>query len=212
MTYSKMGIALVTGASAGIGAIYADRLARRGYDLILVARSQERLDEVAKRIAGSTGRNVSTVAADLNDKADLGRVETLARHRSRHHDVGQQCRHRRRRAAFGVRRRQNAGDDRAQRHGADPPDLCRGSGLCGARRRHDHQHLVGRRYRAGNSQRRLWRDESLCARFQPFAPQGACGQEAAHPGGSARRRRHQFLGRVRRVTRRSAEQGDHAVR
>jgi short-subunit dehydrogenase len=77
MTYSKMGIAMVTGASAGIGAIYADRLARRGYDLILVARSQERLDEVARRIAGSTNCNVSTVAADLNDKADLGRIETL---------------------------------------------------------------------------------------------------------------------------------------
>ncbi|TIM57439.1 SDR family oxidoreductase [Mesorhizobium sp.] len=76
MTYSKMGIALVTGASAGIGAIYADRLARRGYDLILVARSQERLDEVAKRIAGSTNCNVSAVTADLN-KADLGRIETL---------------------------------------------------------------------------------------------------------------------------------------
>ena len=77
MTYSKMGIAMVTGASAGIGAIYADRLARRGYDLILVARSQERLDEVARRIAGSTNCNVSAVAADLNDKADLGRIETL---------------------------------------------------------------------------------------------------------------------------------------
>jgi short-subunit dehydrogenase len=77
MTHSKMGTALVTGASAGIGAIYADRLARRGYDLILVARSQERLAEVAKRIAGSTKRNVSTIAADLNDRADLGRIEAV---------------------------------------------------------------------------------------------------------------------------------------
>src|SRR5688500_10027220 len=77
MTTSQKGIALVTGASAGIGAIYADRLARRGYDLILVARSQKNLDEVAKRIAGSTGRKVITIAADLNDKADLARVETV---------------------------------------------------------------------------------------------------------------------------------------
>jgi len=77
MTYSKMGIALVTGASTGIGAIYADRLARRGYDLILVARSRERLDEAAKRIAGSTGRNVNTVAADLGNKADLESVERV---------------------------------------------------------------------------------------------------------------------------------------
>ncbi|RWP64422.1 SDR family oxidoreductase [Mesorhizobium sp.] len=77
MTTSQKGIAVVTGASAGIGAIYADRLARRGYDLILVARGQKKLDEVAKRIAGSTGRKVITIAADLNDKADLARVETV---------------------------------------------------------------------------------------------------------------------------------------
>ena len=77
MSTSSKGIALVTGASAGIGAIYADRLARRGYDLILVARSQARLDDVAKRVAGSTGRAVRTVAADLNDKADLKRIETI---------------------------------------------------------------------------------------------------------------------------------------
>lgn len=77
MSISSKGIAVVTGASAGIGAVYADRLARRGYDLLLVARSQARLDDVAQRIARTTGRAVRTVAADLNDKADLKRVETI---------------------------------------------------------------------------------------------------------------------------------------
>lgn len=77
MTNSPKGIAVITGASTGIGAVYADRLARQGYDLILVARSQSKLDDVAKRVAGATGRNIQVVAADLNDKADLKRIETL---------------------------------------------------------------------------------------------------------------------------------------
>jgi short-subunit dehydrogenase len=77
MSASPKGTAVVTGASAGIGAIYADRLARRGYDLILVARSRARLDEVSKRVAGATGRIVKPVVADLNNKADLKRVETI---------------------------------------------------------------------------------------------------------------------------------------
>jgi short-subunit dehydrogenase len=67
----------VTGASSGIGAVYADRLVRRGYDLILVARSQKKQDEVARRVAGASGRAVDVMVADLNDKADLARVEKL---------------------------------------------------------------------------------------------------------------------------------------
>ncbi|HTK14377.1 MAG TPA: SDR family oxidoreductase [Xanthobacteraceae bacterium] len=70
------GTALITGASSGIGAIYADRLAKRGYDLILVARNENRLTALAKRLTGETGRSVQTIAVDLNDKAGLARVAT----------------------------------------------------------------------------------------------------------------------------------------
>lgn len=76
---SEKGIALVTGASSGIGAIYADRLARRGYDLILVARNTERLQEAASRITDATGRSVNVVTADLSDSDDLFRVERILR-------------------------------------------------------------------------------------------------------------------------------------
>ena len=73
------GTALITGASTGIGAIYADRLAKRGYDLILVARNKSRLATLAHRLRSETGRAVETLAADLGDKADLARVETVLR-------------------------------------------------------------------------------------------------------------------------------------
>ena len=71
------GTALITGASTGIGAIYAERLARRGYDLILVARNRERLEQLAQRLSEQSGRRVEVLVADLNDKADLARVEQL---------------------------------------------------------------------------------------------------------------------------------------
>jgi short-subunit dehydrogenase len=74
-----IGTALITGASGGIGAIYADRLAKRGYDLILVARNKNRLGVLAERLKDETGRSVETIAADLNDKTDLARIETTLR-------------------------------------------------------------------------------------------------------------------------------------
>jgi short-subunit dehydrogenase len=76
---SPKGTALVTGASAGIGAVYAQRLAKRGYDLILVARNADRLKALADRLSAETGRSVSTIAADLNNKVDLLKIENVLR-------------------------------------------------------------------------------------------------------------------------------------
>jgi short-subunit dehydrogenase len=69
------GTALVTGASSGIGAVYADRLARRGYDLILVARDEQRLNALAERLRAQTGRAITVLPSDLNDRASLAKVE-----------------------------------------------------------------------------------------------------------------------------------------
>jgi short-subunit dehydrogenase len=77
------GIALITGASSGIGATYADRFARRGYDLILVARDERRLDGLASRLGRETGAVVEVLRADLTAREDLARVEQRVRDESR---------------------------------------------------------------------------------------------------------------------------------
>jgi short-subunit dehydrogenase len=76
------GIALITGASSGIGAVYADRLAARGKDLILVARRRDRLEKLAASLRQKFDRNVDIVEADLADPSDLASVETIIRNTS----------------------------------------------------------------------------------------------------------------------------------
>lgn len=74
-----MSKALITGASSGIGEVYADRLAHRGFDLVLVARSAAKLETLAARLRTETGVSIETLPADLANAADLLEVESRLR-------------------------------------------------------------------------------------------------------------------------------------
>jgi uncharacterized protein len=81
-TGARRPLALVTGASSGIGATYASRLAGRGYDLLLVARRKERLEKLARELEQSGGIRAEVLAADLAKDADLRQVEEQIARRS----------------------------------------------------------------------------------------------------------------------------------
>lgn len=78
-TQNEKGTALITGASSGIGATYAERLARRGHDLLLVARDLPRLEALAARLSQEFGVKVEVLKADLTDAADLQAVSQRLR-------------------------------------------------------------------------------------------------------------------------------------
>ena len=70
------GTAVVTGASTGIGAVYADRLARRGFDLLIIARDAKRLTDLSSELTSKTGRKVDIISVNLTNKEDLRKVES----------------------------------------------------------------------------------------------------------------------------------------
>ncbi len=76
---SQIPTVLITGASTGIGATYAERFARRGHDLVLVARDVVRMETLASRLRQETGVTVVTLQADLTQATDLAKVETRLR-------------------------------------------------------------------------------------------------------------------------------------
>lgn len=71
---ASAGVALITGASSGIGATYAEYLAQAGYDLILVARRRERLEALAESLRTRTGIMIEVLPADLSVPEDVARV------------------------------------------------------------------------------------------------------------------------------------------
>ncbi|WP_236194020.1 SDR family NAD(P)-dependent oxidoreductase [Pseudomonas glycinae] len=75
----SQGTALVTGASSGIGAVYAERLAARGFDLLLVARDQERLESAARKLRDAHGVQVEVLKADLTQKDEVLKLEQRLR-------------------------------------------------------------------------------------------------------------------------------------
>ncbi len=72
-------VALVTGASSGIGRAFAGRLAARGFDLMLVGRNRARLDEVASDLSGAHRISAKVLTADLSDEDDVRRIEQAIR-------------------------------------------------------------------------------------------------------------------------------------
>jgi short-subunit dehydrogenase len=74
---------LITGASSGIGATYAERFARRGHDLVLVARDKARLETLAARLRKAHGVAIDILQADLTQPNDLAAVEKRLRDDSR---------------------------------------------------------------------------------------------------------------------------------
>lgn len=76
---SHLPTVLVTGASSGIGQVYAERFAARGHDLVLVARDESRMEALAERLRRDVGVAVDVVGADLTDPADLERIEARLR-------------------------------------------------------------------------------------------------------------------------------------
>ncbi|MEE9331184.1 MAG: SDR family oxidoreductase [Methylophilaceae bacterium] len=82
MSNTSKGTALITGASSGIGAVYADRLSKQGYNLILVARSEEKLNRLATQLSEETNCLVEVIRADLTNKADLATVEVVLKNDS----------------------------------------------------------------------------------------------------------------------------------
>ena len=164
--------ALVTGASAGIGAAFAERLARDGYDLVIVARDRERLEARARQLHERCDVQVEVLPADLTEPSELHIVEAVVAdaaldllvNNAGFGTIGQV-----RRARCGAR----GGGDSPERRRTRAPDARRAARHDPAQARRDHQRLVDRRHAAGAVQRDLRRDQGVRQQLHRGAARGA---------------------------------------
>jgi short-subunit dehydrogenase len=77
--HSARPLALVTGASSGLGAAFAERLAQDGYDLTIVARRRDRLESLAEQLRTKHQTNIEIISADLSRPDELLTVENTSR-------------------------------------------------------------------------------------------------------------------------------------
>ena len=178
------GTALVTGASSGIGAVYAERLADRGYDLVLVARRRTELETLAVRIAGRTGRKVDVIVADLAQSEGQAVVERRLREDATItlliNNAG---------AAAGSARGRRCGSDRnhagdKHRRAHAPVGCCR-QRLRWPEDRDDHQYFFGNGAHHVGPGRRIQRFQGLCAELHARARRRACSAWRARAGGAS---------------------------
>lgn len=77
MGTQSIGFAVITGRSSGIGAVYAYRLARRGYDLLLIGRNRECSDDPAKKLAAATRLKVEILVDNLLASKELAGLKRI---------------------------------------------------------------------------------------------------------------------------------------
>jgi NAD(P)-dependent dehydrogenase (short-subunit alcohol dehydrogenase family) len=182
---------LITGASSGIGAVYADRFARRGHDLVLVARDLARMERLAERLRREAGVQIDVLQADLTDEQDLERVEQRLRD-----DVSIGVLVNNAGAVAHGDFLAQSGTDLTKIIALNVTALARLANAVG-RRRVYRQHWIGCRARPGNRAHRLWRDQGFRSLPDPRPEHRARFQRRLLAGCASRRHAHRDLGSFR---------------
>ena len=151
----------ITGASSGIGATYAERFARRGHDLVLVARDDSRLDKLAGRLRAECHVAIEVLPADLTRPADLAALETRLREDARICILINNAGMAQAGEFPGPKCRGHRTPDHAQHHGADAARCGDRAALCAVRHGGDRQYWLGGGFRTRVRHVDLRCDQSL---------------------------------------------------